>query len=141
MNDMYHPFVRGLDDTFYMPHSRWTTVDMEDIENNERLQVLAWSEMAGASLVASKNGRRFFVFGHPEYDRYTLQKEYTRDLSRGLNPKVPYNYFPHNDPENLPMFNWRSSASILYSNWLNYYVYQQTPYDLQQVPSMSNDQQ
>ncbi len=128
--NVYHPLMRGLDDVFLMPHSRHTTVLREDIDNTESLVILANSRLAGVSVIASKSGRRFFLSGHPEYDRMTLANEYYRDVNKGLDPKVPYHYFPENNPALAPELSWRSTATILFSNWLNYYVYQQTPYDL-----------
>lgn len=128
--DVYHPLMRGFDDNFYAPHSRYTDVLAEDIEAHDELVILSTSKRAGVFIAARKDGRQFFVTGHAEYDRNTLAKEYFRDLNRGLNPKVPENYFPDDDPSALPMLTWRSAANLLYTNWLNYYVYQQTPYDL-----------
>ncbi len=128
--NVYHPLMRGLDDVFFMPHSRYTTVLREDIDREESLVLLANSHLAGVSVIASKSGRRFFLSGHPEYDRTTLANEYYRDVNKGLDPKIPYHYFPENNPALSPELIWRSTATILFSNWLNYYVYQQTPYDL-----------
>lgn len=125
--------VRGFDDVFYAPHSRYTGVNREDIERNPSLEILAESKEAGVFIVVSKNDRQVFITGHPEYDRLTLQKEYERDINKGLDIEIPYNYFPGNDPEKTPVLNWRSHASLLYINWLNYYVYQSTPYDLNQI--------
>lgn len=125
--------VRGFDDVFYAPHSRYTGVNREDIERNPSLEILAESKEAGVFIVVSKNDRQVFITGHPEYDRLTLQKEYERDINKGLDIEIPYNYFPGNDPEKTPALNWRSHASLLYINWLNYYVYQSTPYDLNQI--------
>ncbi|MCR5011387.1 MAG: homoserine O-succinyltransferase [Lachnospiraceae bacterium] len=124
------PLVRGFDDEFYAPHSRHTTNRTEDIENCSELTVLANSDEAGVLLVKSNDDKRIFVMGHPEYDRYTLDKEYKRDVSKGLDIHLPVNYYPDNDPEQKPLLLWRAHANALYSNWLNYYVYQVTPYDL-----------
>lgn len=124
------PLVRGFDDEFYAPHSRHTTNRTEDIEKCSELTVLAKSEEAGVLLVKSNDDKRIFVMGHPEYDRYTLDKEYKRDLGKGLDIHIPVNYYPDNDPEKKPLLLWRAHANALYSNWLNYYVYQVTPYDL-----------
>lgn len=124
------PLVRGFDDEFYAPHSRHTTNRTEDIENCSELTVLAKSDEAGVLLVKSNDDKRIFVMGHPEYDRYTLDKEYKRDVSKGLDIHLPVNYYPDNDPEKKPLLLWRAHANALYSNWLNYYVYQVTPYDL-----------
>ena len=131
--DVFHPLVRGFDDRFLIPHSRNTGVKREDIELYEELIVLATSRVAGVSIVANKNGRQFYVMGHAEYDRNTLANEYFRDINKGLNPKVPQNYFPGVDPVALPPLTWRSHANLLFTNWLNYYVYQQTPYDIKDI--------
>lgn len=124
------PLVRGFDDEFYAPHSRHTTNRTEDIERCSDLTVLAKSDEAGVLLVKSNDDKRIFLMGHPEYDRYTLDKEYKRDISKGLDIHMPVNYYPDNDPEKKPLLLWRAHANALYSNWLNYYVYQVTPYDL-----------
>ena len=128
--------VRGFDDVFYAPHSRYTGVNREDIERNPSLEILAESKEAGVFIVVSKNDRQVFITGHPEYDRLTLQKEYERDINKGLDIEIPYNYFPENNPDNTPVLNWRSHASLLYINWLNYYVYQSTPFDLNQISQL-----
>ncbi len=124
------PLVRGFDDEFYAPHSRYTEVSAEDIHNCPDLKVLAESDEAGVFLCMAGDGRQIFVTGHPEYDRYTLDYEYKRDTARNLNPDIPVNYYPDNNPENKPLLLWRSHSMNLYSNWLNYYVYQVTPYEL-----------
>ena len=123
------PLVRGFDDYFYAPHSRHTEVPKEDILKQEDLMILAESEEAGVFLVINKTGSQIFVMGHPEYDRLTLHKEYVRDRDKGLPIELPLNYYPQDDPEQKPMLQWRSHGNILYANWLNYYVYQQTPYE------------
>lgn len=125
---------RGFDDTFMVPHSRHTTVLREDIEKEEKLKILASSEEAGVYVVSSKNGKRVFVMGHSEYDPLTLYKEYIRDKTAGLPIKPPKNYFPDDDDTKQPLVTWRGSANLLYSNWLNYFVYQTTPYDLKDLP-------
>ena len=122
------PLVRGFDDEFYAPHSRYTEVSAEDIHNCPDLKVLAESDEAGVFLCMAGDGRQIFVTGHPEYDRYTLDYEYKRDTARNLNPDIPVNYYPDDNPENKPLLLWRSHSMNLYSNWLNYYVYQVTPY-------------
>ena len=122
--------LRGFDDVFYIPHSRYTYNATEDIRGESDLDILAYSDIAGASICASRDRRRIFVSGHLEYDRDTLKYEYQRDLQKGLMPDVPENYFPGNDPSGVPYQRWRSHAYMLYGNWLNYYVYQATPYDL-----------
>lgn len=134
--NIFHPLMRGCDDKILLPHSRYTGIHRSDIREHEELEILASSNIAGVAIVANKNGRQFFVFGHAEYDRNTLANEYFRDSNKGLKPQLPYNYFPGNDPRALPTLTWRSYATILYSNWLNYFVYQQTPYDLSELEGM-----
>lgn len=124
------PLVRGFDDYFYAPHSRHTDVSREEILKNEELTILAESEEAGVFIVIAKEGRQIFVMGHPEYDRITLDKEYKRDTAKGLEIQVPRNYYPDDNANERPNLIWRAHANILYSNWLNYYVYQITPYEL-----------
>lgn len=131
------PLVRGFDDVFYAPHSRHTEVPQALLEQDERMMILADSEEAGVFLCMAKEGRQIFVMGHPEYDRMTLDSEYKRDLGKGLEIQMPVNYYPGNDPNNKPNLIWRSHANNLYSNWLNYYVYQVTPYDLYGTPDFS----
>ncbi len=121
--------LRGFDDVFYAPHSRHTEIRAADIAANSSLDLLSTSEEAGVYLAASKDGHQIFVTGHSEYDPDTLKGEYLRDLSKGLPIQVPKNYFASNDPSKEPVVNWRSHANLLYSNWLNYYVYQETPYE------------
>lgn len=128
------PLVRGFDDEFLAPHSRHTEVTAEDIHACEALTVLAESEEAGVFLCMAMDGRQIFVMGHPEYDRVTLDGEYKRDKGKGLDIKLPKNYYPENDPDNKPLLLWRAHANNLYTNWLNYYVYQITPYDLDGTP-------
>ncbi len=127
------PLVRGFDDVFYAPHSRYTGVSTEDVENNPNLKVLAKGDEPGIYICMSEGGKQVFVTGHPEYDRYTLRNEYDRDMKKGLNPDIPFNYFPDDDPSNKPLLQWRSHSINLYSNWLNYYVYQATPYDVNSI--------
>ena len=124
------PLVRGFDDVFLAPHSRHTESPREAIHACPELTVLAESDAAGVFLAIAEDGKKIFVNGHPEYDRYTLQNEYFRDLNKGLPIQVPYNYYPDDDPNNKPLLQWRSHSNNLYSNWLNYYVYQATPYEL-----------
>ncbi len=123
------PLVRGFDDIFYAPHSRHTEVRKEDIEKCENLTILAESDEAGVFLVIDKTGKQIFVMGHPEYDRLTLDSEYKRDKNKGLPIDVPVNYYPNDDDTQKPVLTWRSHGNILYSNWLNYYVYQDVPYE------------
>ncbi|MBQ9759928.1 MAG: homoserine O-succinyltransferase [Clostridia bacterium] len=124
---------RGFDDVFMVPHSRHTTVDREDIERVPELRVLASSEEAGVFAISTKKGRQIFITGHAEYDANTLKKEYVRDVNAGKPIEVPRNYFPNDDPTKDPVVTWRSHANLLYSNWLNYFVYQTTPYDLEEL--------
>lgn len=124
------PLVRGFDDYFMAPHSRHTTVRAEDIHACDQLMVLAESPDAGVFLAIANNGRQIFVMGHPEYDRMTLHNEYIRDKNKGLPIHVPYHYYPGDDDTKRPYLQWRSHCNDLYSNWLNYYVYQETPYEL-----------
>ena len=128
------PLVRGFDDVFLAPHSRHTEVPMEKVRADDRITVLAESEEAGLFLAMAQDGRQIFVMGHPEYDRVTLDGEYKRDLGKGLPIEIPKNYYPDNDPEQKPLLTWRATANNLYTNWLNYYVYQVTPYDLDGTP-------
>ncbi|MDD6212860.1 MAG: homoserine O-succinyltransferase [Clostridiales bacterium] len=133
------PLTRGYDDFFKVPHSRNTTVPLEEIEKNPDLILLAKSYEAGAYLIQNRSGSQIFVTGHPEYDRMTLDKEYRRDMKAGLNPMIPENYYPDNDPEQQPKLTWRLHANTLYTNWLNYYVYQVTPYDLKSEEKEHNE--
>jgi homoserine O-succinyltransferase len=131
--DPLHPLVRGFDDDFWAPHSRYTEIRREDIEKHPELEILTESNAAGVHIVATKNGRQIFVTGHEEYDRNTLKKEYFRDVKKGLHPLVPQNYFPNDDPTQEPPFVWRSHAFLMFSNWLNYFVYQNTPYEIGKI--------
>jgi len=125
----YHPLMRGFDDNYFAPHSRYTEVRLEDVREHKNLIPLSVSDMAGLHIAAERNGRGVYITGHAEYDRDTLAKEYFRDLNKGLNPQKPYHYFPEDDISKTPPFTWRSNGHLLVSNWLNYYVYQQTPYN------------
>ncbi|SNS57033.1 homoserine O-succinyltransferase [Anaerovirgula multivorans] len=127
--------LRGFDDIFLAPHSRHTEVKREDIEKVSELEILSESEESGIYIVAAKDGRQIFVTGHSEYDPTTLKSEYDRDVSAGKEIEMPKNYFPNDDPAKPPMVNWRSHANLLFSNWLNYYVYQETPYNLNDIAS------
>ena len=128
------PLVRGFDDQFLMPHSRYTAVPAKDIANCPELTILAQSKEAGVFLCMAENGRKIFVTGHPEYGRMQLRREYERDKKKGLDIDLPKNYFPDDDPGKRPPLVWRAHANNLYTNWLNYYVYQSTPYDLDGTP-------
>ena len=125
--------LRGFDDVFMVPHSRHTTVRREDVEAMPSLQILASSEEAGVCIVRNRQGRQFFMMGHSEYDARTLENEYLRDVKAGKPIDVPKNYYPGDDPSKEPIVSWRGHANLLYSNWLNYFVYQTTPYDVSQV--------
>jgi len=125
--------LRGFDDVFYIPQSRHTEVRKEDIEKVHELEILAESEYAGVYLVASKDGRQIFATGHAEYDSLTLKAEYERDISKGLDIEIPKNYYQDDNPANEPVVRWRGHANLLFSNWLNYYVYQETPFDLNEL--------
>ena len=124
------PFVRGFDDIFYAPHSRYTTVFKEDILKHEDLEILAESDEAGVFIVMAQDGKQIYIMGHPEYDRISLDQEYKRDIGKGIDIDLPVNYYPDNCPDNRPYLVWRAHANALYTNWLNYYVYQVTPYIL-----------
>ena len=132
-----HPLVRGFDETFAAPHSRHTEVRRADIEKCPKVEILAESAEAGVYLVASRKRRLFFVTGHSEYDAGTLAAEYHRDVDRGLSIALPKHYFPHDDPTLPPRNTWRGHAHLLFSNWLNYFVYQATPYDLGEISSVT----
>ncbi|MBQ1262289.1 MAG: homoserine O-succinyltransferase [Clostridia bacterium] len=124
---------RGFDDVFFIPHSRHTEVAREDLEKIPDIKILASSPEAGVFAITTRKGRQIFITGHPEYDAGTLKKEYLRDVAAGKPIEIPKNYFPDDDPEREPLVTWRSSANLLYSNWLNYFVYQTTPYDLSEI--------
>lgn len=125
--------LRGFDDEFFVPHSRHTTVKVEDLESCPDIKILALSPEAGLYAAMTPEGRQIFITGHSEYDRDTLKKEYLRDLSAGLNPEIPKNYFPNDNPAEEPVVRWRAHANLIYSNWLNYFVYQSTPYDINTI--------
>jgi homoserine O-succinyltransferase len=133
INQQHVKLLRGFDDIVYAPHSRHTEVRREDIETHPELDILVESEEAGVYIVASKDGRQIFVTGHSEYDPMTLKSEYDRDVDKGMDIKIPMNYYPQNDPTRLPFVSWRAHANLLFSNWLNYYVYQETPFDLNEL--------
>ena len=124
---------RGFDDVFMVPHSRHTTIDREDLEGIPGLKILASSPEAGVFALSTKKGRQIFITGHPEYDAETLGREYWRDVNAGKPIEIPKNYYPDNDPNKAPVSTWRSSANLLYCNWLNYFVYQTTPFDLSKI--------
>lgn len=124
------PLVRGFNDVSMMPHSRNSETRYEDIVANQKLEVISYSDECGVSIAKSTDSKHFFVFGHPEYDRDTLKLEYNRDVAKGIDIKVPKNYYPNDDPSQDPIVSWRAEGQLIYTNWLNYYVYQTTPYDL-----------
>lgn len=125
--------LRGFDDVFYAPHSRHTEILKEDILNVPELEILSESEEAGVYIITAKSERQFFITGHSEYDLETLAREYFRDVEKGMDIEVPKNYFPNDDPSREPIMNWRAHANLLYSNWLNYFVYQTTPYNIDDI--------
>lgn len=127
------PIFRGFDDVFFVPHSRHTEVRRKDIERCPELQIVSESEDSGVHIVMARGGREFYVTGHSEYAPYTLDTEYRRDLAKGLPIDMPKNYYRGDDPEKGPLVRWRSTANLLFSNWLNYYVYQETPYDINEI--------
>ncbi len=127
------PIFRGFDDEFFMPHSRHTGCRKEDVENCSELQILAESDAAGVCMMMARNGREIYITGHSEYSPYTLDTEYKRDLGKGLPIQMPLNYYKDDNPENPPVVRWRAHANLLFSNWINYYVYQETPYDITQI--------
>ena len=133
------PLFRGFDDVFYAPHSRATEFVDEMIGGVEELEVLAVSPEAGPTILKTKDSKNFYVTCHLEYDAETLALEYQRDVEKGLNPNVPTNYFPDDDPSKEPVVNWRSAGQLLFSNWLNYYVYQTTPYDIRKIKEEKNE--
>lgn len=127
--------LKGFDEGFLAPHSRHTEVRREDILNNPNLEISASSDIAGLHIIANRNGRQYFIMGHSEYDRDTLANEYFRDVQKGTDIQIPCNYFPNDDPSKTPVFKWRCHANLMYSNWLNYCVYQRTPFDLNDLKS------
>ncbi|MDE6710695.1 MAG: homoserine O-succinyltransferase, partial [Oscillospiraceae bacterium] len=132
-----HPLLRGFDEVFSVPHSRHTEIRRMDVEKVRDLKILAFSNESGVNIIADKEERRFFLLGHFEYDRFTLANEYFRDKDKGLDIQVPKHYFPYDDPSQPPHFNWRAHANLLFSNWINYCVYQKTPYDLNELESLA----
>ena len=131
------PLLRGFDDEFLVPHSRHSELRREDIEKVPELEILSYSPLAGVYIAANKNGREFYLTGHNESERDTLKEEYLRDLAKGLDIDVPRGYVPVDNPNYEPKFTWRSHANLMYSNWLNYCVYQQTPFYLEELPDMA----
>jgi homoserine O-succinyltransferase len=133
LSDSKLPIFRGFDDLFFVPHSRHTEIKAEDVNKVDALKIIATSNEAGVSIVKAKNGNQLFITGHSEYSRHTLDGEYKRDKSKNLPIEIPTNYYLNDDPENAPQMRWRSTANLLFLNWLNYYVYQETPYNLEEI--------
>jgi homoserine O-succinyltransferase/O-acetyltransferase len=133
INEPHNPIFRGFDDLFYVPHSRHTEIRREDILNVPELSLLSESKDSGVYMVMARNGREFYVTGHSEYSPNTLDTEYKRDLSKGLSIQKPLNYYTDNDPDKKPLVKWRAHANLLFTNWLNYFVYQETPFDITQI--------
>ena len=135
ITDSKNPIFRGFDDEFFVPHSRFSSVAKEEIEKIPGLKILSESSESGVYMVMARNGREFFITGHSEYSPGPLDFEYHRDLDKGMNPDIPAHYYRNDDPEQGPVVRWRSHANLLFSNWLNYFVYQETPYDIRQIHS------
>ncbi|MDR1584572.1 MAG: homoserine O-succinyltransferase [Prevotellaceae bacterium] len=133
VNDPLNPIFRGFDDEFFVPHSRHTEIRAEDIRKNPELSILSESPESGVYIVMARNGREFFITGHSEYSVNTLDAEYKRDAAKGLSINIPRNYYRGDNPENAPVVRWKSHANMLFTNWLNYFVYQETPYDLRTI--------
>ena len=133
IDDELNPIFRGFDDVFYVPHSRYSEVRRIDIEKVPELKIIAESDESGVYMVMARGGREFFITGHSEYSPGTLDFEYHRDLEKGINPAIPANYYLNDDPTQQPIVRWRSHANLLFSNWLNYFVYQETPYDIREI--------
>lgn len=133
MGSERNPLFRGFDDVFYVPHSRHCEIRREDVEQIKELSLLSYSQESGVHIVMGRNGREFYIMGHSEYAPNTLDNEYRRDISRGLPIEIPQNYYRDNNPDNEPVVRWRSHGNLLFSNWLNYFVYQLTPYDLNHI--------
>ncbi|MCH4155689.1 MAG: homoserine O-succinyltransferase [Muribaculaceae bacterium] len=131
--DKQNPIFRGFDDVFYAPHSRHSTVLKEDVLKVPELSIISESDEAGIYMVMARNGREFYIMGHSEYSPMTLDFEYHRDLEKGLNPHIPSHYYPDDDPSRHPIVRWRAHANLLFTNWLNYFVYQETPYDIRNI--------
>ena len=127
------PILRGFDDVFFIPHSRYTEIRAEDVKKVDGLQIVATSDDAGVTIVKARNGKQLFITGHAEYSRHTLDSEYRRDLAKNLPINIPVNYYPENNTEKSPLMRWQSTANLFFSNWLNYYVYQETPYNLEEI--------
>jgi len=133
VSDKKNPIFRGFDDEFYVPHSRHTEVRRCDIEKVHELKIISESDDAGVYMVMARGGREFYITGHSEYSPNTLDEEYKRDLAKGLEINIPVNYYRNDDTNNKPVVRWKSHANLLFTNWLNYFVYQETPYDINSI--------
>lgn len=138
IHDKKFPLFRGFDDEFYIPHSRHTTVTREDILKSDGLNILSESDDSGVGIVASRGGREFYLTGHSEYAPYTLHNEYIRDVEKGLPIKIPINYYKNDNPDNAPVVRWSGHGNLLFNNWLNYFVYQETPYDKTKIKELGD---
>lgn len=138
LEDKKHPLFRGFDDEFFIPHSRHTTILKEDVESNPDVSILSESESAGVAILSSRGGREFYLTGHSEYSPYTLHEEYVRDVEKGLEINLPDNYYKNDDPNNEPVVRWTGHANLLFNNWLNYFVYQETPYNLEEIRDLGD---
>lgn len=139
-SDKQHPIFRGFDDEFFIPHSRHTTIERDDILKKNGLRILSESPDAGVAILSSRGGREFYLTGHSEYNPFTLHEEYTRDVEKGADIQIPQNYYRNDDPSQDPVVRWTSHANLLFNNWLNYFVYQETPFDLRDLPKMGDIQ-
>ena len=135
-NNLANPLFRGFDEEFFIPHSRYTTIHRASLENKGDVSILSESTDAGVAIVSSRGGREFYLTGHSEYAPFTLHEEYVRDIERGLDTDMPENYYKGDNPDNPPRIRWRSHANLLFNNWLNYFVYQETPFDLRDLPKL-----
>lgn len=141
VTDKTYPLFRGFDDEFFIPHSRHTTITKEEIQKKKALTILAESEESGVAIVSSRGGREFYLTGHSEYSPYTLHDEYVRDRSKGLEIDIPCNYYKNDDPNNDPVVRWAGHGNLLFNNWLNYFLYQETPYDITQIQHLNEIKQ
>lgn len=139
INHRKEPLFRGFDDVFFAPHSRHTKINEEEIKQNSNLEILAYSKEAGATIIASKDRKNFFITCHLEYERMRLDNEFKRDRNKNLDIKIPYNYYPDNNVEEIPRLSWRMASQLLYSNWINYYVYQESPYLISAIGEKENN--
>ena len=138
VEDKLDPLFRGFDDEFFIPHSRHTTIEKEDILSNPAIKILSESAEAGLAILSTRGGREFYLTGHSEYSPYTLHEEYSRDCKKGLEIEIPVNYYKEDNPSNEPVVRWTGHANLLFNNWLNYYVYQETPFDVNEVKKLED---